>query len=131
QAVFELKGEISPSLDLQASMHRVQFSLINVFVPGLLAAGTIEAGARLQGSWASPTGQVTLNATGLAFADDAALGLPSLDIHATAQLAANTADIDAGLVAGTASRLSLTGRAPLAADGALDLKIGGHVDVGM
>ncbi|HEX9403828.1 MAG TPA: translocation/assembly module TamB domain-containing protein, partial [Steroidobacteraceae bacterium] len=69
--------------------------------------------------------------TGLAFADDAALGLPPLDIHATAQLAADTADIDAGLVAGTASRLSVAGRAPLAADGALDLKISGHVDVGM
>jgi translocation and assembly module TamB len=131
QAVFELKGEISPSLDVRASLHRVQPSLINVFVPGLLAAGTIEAGARLQGSLASPTGQVTLNASGLALADDAALGLPSLDIHATAQLAADTADIDAGLVAGTASRLSVTGRAPLAADGALDLKISGHVDVGM
>jgi translocation and assembly module TamB len=121
QAVFQLKGEIQPSLDVQASLHRVQPSLINVFVPGLLAAGTIEAGARLQGSSASPTGQVTLNATGLALADDAALGLPPLDIHATAQLAADTADIDAGLVAGTASRLSVTGRAPLAADGGLVL----------
>src|SRR5882672_11296824 len=131
QAVFELEGEISPSLDVQASLHRVQPSLINVFVPGLMAAGTIEAGARLQGSMASPTGQATLNATGFALADDAALGLPPLDIHATAQLAADTADIDAGLVAGTASRLSVAGRAPLAAGGALDLKISGHVDVGM
>jgi translocation and assembly module TamB len=131
QAVFEINGDISPSLDVRASLHRVEPALINVFAPGLLAAGTIEAGARLQGSIASPTGQVTLNATGLAFADDAALGLPPLDIHATAQLAADTADIDAGLVAGTASRLSITGRAPLAADGALGLKISGNLDIGM
>jgi translocation and assembly module TamB len=131
QAVFEINGDISPSLDVRASLHRVEPALINVFAPELLAAGTIEAGARLQGSIASPTGQVTLNATGLAFADDAALGLPPLDIHATAQLAADTADIDAGLVAGTASRLSITGRAPLAADGALGLKISGTLDIGM
>jgi translocation and assembly module TamB len=131
QAVFQLNGDISPSLDMRATLHRVEPALINVFAPGLLAAGTIEAGARLQGSIASPTGQVTLNATGLALADDAALGLPPLDIHATAQLEGDTADIDAGLVAGTASRLSVTGRTPLAADGALGLKISGNLDVGM
>jgi translocation and assembly module TamB len=131
QAVFQLDGGISPSLDVRASLRQVQPSLINVFAPGLLAAGKIEAGAWIHGSLSSPTGQVTLNATGLALADDAALGLPPLDLHATAQLEANTADIDAGLVAGTASRLSVTGRAPLAADGALDLKISGNLDVGM
>jgi translocation and assembly module TamB len=131
QAVFQLEGNISPSLDIRASLRGVQPALINVFAPGLLAAGTIEGSARLQGSLASPTGQVRLAATGLAAADSAALGLPSLDLHATAELAADTATIDAGLVAGTASRLSVTGRAPLAADGALDLKISGSLDVGM
>jgi translocation and assembly module TamB len=97
----------------------------------LLAAGTIEGEARLKGSLASPTGQVRLTATGLASADDAALGLPALDLHATAQLAADTADVDVGLVAGSASHLSVTGRAPLAAAGALDLKIRGSLDVAM
>ena len=115
QAVFQLEGNISPSLDVRASLRGVQPSLINVFAPALLAAGTIEGEARLKGSLASPTGQVRLTATGLASADNAALGLPALDVHATAQLAADTADIDVGLVAGSASRLSITGRAPLAA----------------
>jgi len=102
-----------------------------VFAPGLLASGTIEADAQLRGSLASPTGQVRLTATGLAPADNDTLGLPLLDLHASARLAADTADIDAGLMAGTASRLSVIGRAPLAADGALDLKIRGSLDVGM
>jgi translocation and assembly module TamB len=131
QAVFQFNGDISPSLDVRASLSKLQPSLINVFAPGLLASGTIEAGARLQGSLASPTGEVRLTATDMRMADDAALGLPSFDLHATAQLAADTADIDAGLVAGTASRLSVTGRAPLAGGGALDLKIGGSLDIGM
>jgi translocation and assembly module TamB len=131
KAVLQLEGSISPSLDVHASLHQVQPALINVFAPGLLAAGTIEADARLQGSLASPTGQVRLTATGLALADDDALGLPPLDLHATARLSGDTADIDAGLVAGTASRFNVTGRAPLDADGALDLKIGGSLDVGM
>jgi translocation and assembly module TamB len=131
QAVFQLEGQIAPSLDVRASLHGVQPALINAFAPGTLASGTIEADAELRGSLASPTGQVRITATGLASADNDTLGLPLLDVHATARLAADTADIDAGLVAGTASRLSITGRTPLAADGVLDLKISGGLDVGM
>jgi translocation and assembly module TamB len=131
QAVFQLDGEISPALNVHASLRQLQPSLVNVFAPGLLASGTIEASAQLQGSLASPTGQVRLTATGLAASDDAALGLPPLDVRATAQLMGDTADIDARLLAGSASRLSVTGRAPLSADGALDLKISGTLDIGM
>jgi translocation and assembly module TamB len=131
QAVLEVRGEAAPVLDLRATLHKVEAPLINVFAPRLLASGTVEGSAQLQGSFASPTGQVAIDATGIALSDDAAFGLPSLDLHATAKLSGDTADIDAHLVAGAESRLSVTGRAPLAADGALDLKIGGSLDVGM
>ena len=130
-AVFELKGEISPALDVHASLVQAQASLINALVPGLLEAGTIEAHAQLQGSLSAPTGEVQLSAKGLALADDAAFGLPPLDVTASARLQGDTADLDAHLVAGTASRLSIAGKAPLSADGALDLKINGKLDVGM
>ena len=131
QAVFQLEGEISPQLDVRASLRRVEPGLVNVFAPGLLAAGTIEAQAQLKGSFASPTGQVRLTATGLAAADDAALGLPPLDLRATAQLMGDSAEIDARLVAGTASKLELVGKAPLNADGEWNFKISGNLDVGM
>jgi len=131
RAVLELAGEISPALDMTATLRQVQPSLVNVFVPGLLAAGTIEAHAQLRGSLASPTGEVRLNASGLGLSDDAAFGLPPVDIQASARLMGDGADIDAHLIAGTQSRLSVEGRAPLAADGAVDLKIHGDLDVGM
>jgi translocation and assembly module TamB len=131
KAVLQLDGEVLPALDVRASLRQVQPSLINVFAPGLLASGTIEAQAQLQGRLASPTGQVELTATGVTLSDDAAFGLPSLDLHGTAQLTGDTATIDAQLVAGAASRLSVTGQAPLGAAGALDLKISGNLDVGM
>jgi translocation and assembly module TamB len=131
QAVLVLGGEISPALDVNASVRNVQASLVNVFAPGLLAAGLVEAHAHLQGSLASYTGQAELKATGLALSDDAAFGLPPVDIQATARLLGDAADVDARLVAGTQSRLSVVGRAPLAADGAVDLKISGDIDVGM
>jgi len=131
QAVFQLEGEISPALDVRASVRRVEPALINVFAPGLLATGTIGAEAQLKGSLASPKGQVRLTATGLSSADDAALGLPSLDLQATAKLTGDTAEIDARLMAGTASKFKVAGKAPLNADGELDLKISGNLDVGM
>jgi translocation and assembly module TamB len=131
QAVFQLDGELLPALDVRASLHQVQASLVNVLVPGLLASGTIEASAQLQGSFVAPTGQVELTAKGLALSDDAAFGLPSLDMNATAQLAGDTAIIDAKLVAGSESSLTAVGRVPLAAAGTLDFKIGGTLDVGM
>jgi translocation and assembly module TamB len=131
QAVFQLDGELVPALDVRASLHQVQGAFVNAFAPDLLASGTIEASAQLQGSFASPTGQVTLSAKGLSFADDAAFGLPALDLNATAQLAGDTANIDARLVAGSESSLSVVGRVPLAATGAWDFKIGGALDVGM
>jgi translocation and assembly module TamB len=131
QAVFQLEGELSPALDVRASLHQLKPSLVNAFAPGLLASGTIEASAQLQGSFAAPTGQARLSAKDVALSDDAAFGLPPVDLNASALLKGDTADIDARLTAGTASSLSVVGRAPLAAAGALDLKISGSLDVGM
>ncbi len=131
QHVLEINGRVSPVLDMQASLKQVKPDLINAFVPGLLASGTIQANAQLQGTTAAPTGKVHLEATGVRGADDAARGLPAVDMHADAQLMENTAQIDAKLTAGTASHLTLNGKAPLAADGALDLKLAGNLDLGL
>jgi translocation and assembly module TamB len=131
RAQFLLEGSVSPALDLRASLRDVDPSLINAFAPGLLAAGTIEASARLQGTVASPTGQVSVTAAGMRMANDAALGLPAVDLKATAELMGDSADIDARLSAGAASQLSVGGRVALAAGGAQDLKIKGNLEVGL
>jgi len=131
QAVLEIDGQVSPELNLRASLKQVKPDLVNAFVPGLLAAGTIQANAQLQGTTAAPTGKLHLEATGIRGANDAARGLPAIDMHADAQLMANTAQIDAKLTAGSASHLALSGKAPLAADGALDMKLAGNLDLGL
>ncbi|MGA3159473.1 MAG: translocation/assembly module TamB domain-containing protein, partial [Steroidobacteraceae bacterium] len=131
QALLLLKGELSPELDITASLRQIQSPLVNAFAPGLLASGTIEAQAHLQGSMAAPTGEVRLTATGLALSDNAAYGLPPLDARVTAQLRGTGASVDAQLVAGARSRLTVVGQAPLGAAGPLDLKIDGNLDVGM
>jgi translocation and assembly module TamB len=131
QAVLEVDGRVSPALDIRASLKQLKPELINAFVPRLLASGTIQADAQVQGSLAAPTGKVHLEALGMRAANDAARGLPLADLRADAQLMGKTANVDAKLSAGSASQLALTGRTPLAADGALDLKLAGSLDMGL
>jgi len=131
KAELDVQGQIFPTLALRASLRRVEPALVNVFIPSLLAAGAIDAHADLHGSVKAPVGEVTLNALGVQSADDAALGLPPANIHVTAGLRGHTADIDARLDAGPASQLSALGQAPLAADGEVDMKINGKVDLGL
>jgi translocation and assembly module TamB len=131
QAVFLLKGELSPALNVSASLGQVGPSLVNVYAPGLLSSGIIAAHAQLRGTVAAPTGELQFTATGLALSDEAALGLPPLDIRATARLMGDGARIDARLSAGTLSHLAIVGQMPLAAEGSLALKISGNLDVAM
>jgi translocation and assembly module TamB len=130
-AVFQLQGRIYPTLDLRASLHRLEAPLVDAFVPDLLSAGVIEARAELQGSAASPTGQIVVTASGIQFANDASLDLPGLDAKATAKLRGDTADIDARLSAGTASQLTVAGRMPLNIEGTRDLNVKGDLDLGL
>ncbi|HEY2779187.1 MAG TPA: translocation/assembly module TamB domain-containing protein [Steroidobacteraceae bacterium] len=130
KAELDVQGQISP-LAARLSVRQVQPSLVNVFIPNLLAAGVIDAHADLHGSLSAPVGEVAFNALGVQSADDAALGLPPANIRITAGLRGHTADIDARLDAGSASQLSALGQAPLAADGEVDMKINGKVDVGL
>jgi translocation and assembly module TamB len=131
QAVLEIDGRVSPTLDLRVSLRQVNPALVNAFVPGLLAEGTIAAEASLQGSVATPTGRVSVNAIGIRVANDASTGLPALAVHSAAQLKGDTATIDAQFSAGTAQLLTISGSVPLNLEGTLDLKMSGKVSLGL
>jgi translocation and assembly module TamB len=131
KAELELQGQLAPDLNLRASLRQVSPSLINAFFPDMLSGGAIEAHAEIHGSAAAPVGDVEMSATNILFADDAALGLPPANFHLDAQLQGNTANLDAKLDAGSASALKVSGRAPIALDGAVDLTISGKLDAGL
>ncbi|HEY0748547.1 MAG TPA: translocation/assembly module TamB domain-containing protein [Steroidobacteraceae bacterium] len=131
KAELDVQGQFAPSLSLRASLRQVQASLVNVFFPDLMAAGTIEAHADIAGTVSSPQGEVTLNASGIQMADDAALGLPPTNLRITAGLRGHTIDLDARLDAGAASQMTALGQVPIALDGAVNLKINGKADVGL
>jgi translocation and assembly module TamB len=131
KAELELQGQLAPDLNLRASVRQVSPSLVNAFFPDMLSGGAIEAHAEIHGSAAAPVGDVEMSATNILFADDAALGLPPANFHLDAQLHGNTANLDAKLDAGSASALKVSGRAPIAFDGAVDLTISGKLDAGL
>jgi translocation and assembly module TamB len=130
QAQIEVQGRAFPDTSLRVSVGNVSPALINVFVPNLLAAGRIDAQAELHDSLQMPTGQISVNASGVRFADDAALGLPAAGLTADAKLLGNSADLNARLDGG-AGQLKVSGRVPLAFDGALDLKIAGKLPISL
>ncbi len=131
KAELDLEGRVTPDLSLRASLSHVGPDLINAFVPNLLTGGSIDAHADLGGSTALPTGEIKLTASSIQMADDAALGVPAVNFQLTAGLRGATADIDARLDAGSESQLRAAGEAPIAMDGAVDMKISGKLDVGM
>jgi translocation and assembly module TamB len=131
EAVLEVDGRISPTLDLRASVKQVKPDLVNAFVPNLLASGTLQADANVKGSTSAPQGEIHAEAIGVRSKSDVARGLPAVDLHSSARLMGNAARVDAKLTAGKTSQLTLSGNAPLAPDGALDLKLAGMIDLSL
>jgi len=131
RAQLEVQGRAFPETSLRVALSNVEPKLVNAFIPNLLSEGRVDAHAELQGNLQSPSGQVSLKAAGVRFADDAALGLPAADLTADAQLLGSTADFNVHLVAGAGSQLNISGRAPMAQSGALDLKLAGSMPVSL
>ncbi len=65
EAVLEVSGRISPTLDLTAEARNLSPALATAFVPDLKAEGKLRADAKLAGTLERPTGTVRLEATGL------------------------------------------------------------------
>lgn len=131
KAVITVDGRVSPALDLRASVRQVDAGLVNAFVPGLLAEGSIDADARLQGDATAPVGVVTFKAGNLRLATAAARDLSALNVQATAHLTGTAAQLEGRLDAGDGSRLTLNGGLPLDANGPLSLRLAGKIDASL
>jgi translocation and assembly module TamB len=130
-AVLQVEGELSPELNMSASLTHVEPKLMNAFLSDVVSVGTIEGQAHLKGSLAAPTGLISVHARGVRFSTDEAVGLPAIDLNAGAELAADSALLDVRLNAGNTPLLTATGSVPYRAGGSYDLKIGGKLDVGL
>ncbi len=128
QAVLDVAGRLSPTLDLTASLRNVTADLARIADPTLRADGTLSADARLTGTPARPTGTIRVAARGVHLRTGPAAGLPPASLTADAQLAGSTARIDARLAAGR-NQLALTGTAPIDPAAAMDLRATGAIDL--
>lgn len=131
KAVVAVNGQLSPALDFRASIQHVDAALVDAFVPNLLAQGTFNADAQLRGSRSAPVGRVSFQMTGLKLANAAAKGLAAVNAHGSARFRGQTADVSAELDAGSASRLTMSGRAPLNGTGTVALRIAGKLDAAL
>lgn len=131
KAIVAVDGELSPALDFRASIHHVDSALVDAFVPNLLAQGTFDADARLRGSRSAPVGRASLELTGLKLANTATQGLPAVNIRGSARFRGRAARVFAELDAGHASRMTMSGRAPLSATGAVAIGVAGRIDAAL
>lgn len=127
-AVLELAGRFSPTLDANASLRNVRADLLRIVAPDLPADGMLEADARLRGTAAKPTGTVRVAATGLRVRRGGMAGLPPGSLTADARLEGATARVSARAVLGP-NRIGLDGTAPLDGAGPLDLRATGTLDL--
>lgn len=127
QAALSLKGQVSPTLDLTASLRDLPASLAALFAPQAKLAGTLSADAKLAGPPARPSGTIRLQAKGVRATAGVASTLRPADLTLDAKLAGPAATLDARLAAGP-DRLHLSGTAPLGA-GRLDLRAQGQLDL--
>jgi len=127
EAVLDVAGRLSPTLDLTATL-QAPADLARLASPEFAADGTIAMDARLTGTPAQPTGTVRVTASGVRLRSGPGRAVPPANLAATAQLAGGAARIDARLSAGPALQLTVTGQAPLGA-GTLDLRTAGSLDL--
>ncbi|MDD5123500.1 translocation/assembly module TamB domain-containing protein, partial [Methylovulum sp.] len=128
-AIVQADGQISPKLDITASLQKVSLALLKLLKPDLKASGTVSADAKLQGSIAQPIGTLAINGSDMRLLSGNGDALPAAQFDATAELDGSNAQIQAKLKAGENAELTLSGLAPLNADGLFDLKTTGTIEL--
>ncbi|MGH7056485.1 MAG: translocation/assembly module TamB domain-containing protein [Acetobacteraceae bacterium] len=130
-AELDINGRISPRLALDVAIRNVTPTLLARFEPGLAAKGRLDAGAHLAGTLARPEGTFHVHASNLGLASPSLAGLPPASVTLTASLGNRALKLRGEVSAGAGSRIAISGTAPLARDGKLDLAARGAIDLAL
>jgi translocation and assembly module TamB len=125
---LSLSGHSGSTLALKANAASLPLSAFDLFSPGLGLSGTADGEATIGGTPANPTGEWKLRLQRVVAPQMRNAGLPALDVAGSGRLAGGRTSIDATINAGTGNAVHVTGSAPLAPDGPLDVKIDGALD---
>ena len=128
---LSLSGHAGSTLDLRASATALPLAALDLVSPGLGASGTADGEATIRGTPADPSGDWRIRLRQVTLPQTRANALPPLDMTASGRLAGGRTSVEATANAGGANSLHVAGSAPLASDGALDLRIDGRIDAGL
>ena len=128
---IEVEGVLGRDLDARIRVRALPLAAAEIALPGLGLAGTLEGDATLSGSAAAPNGDYALTARQLVHPALRGAGLPPLDVAARGRLAGERITLDATVRGGRAIDLAVEGSAPLAGEGALDLRLRGQADAAL
>ena len=129
ETVLQVGGRLTPALQLHAKLQNFTPALLRVWLPDLLAEGRADADADLNGSLAQPLGQLHLQARGLRSSNGAARGLPSTDLDLTAQLGAQTVQLELQMHAGEGLQLQVKGQVPLNRNAEIAVQLNGSFNL--
>ncbi|WP_036285087.1 translocation/assembly module TamB domain-containing protein [Methylocystis sp. ATCC 49242] len=127
---LDVSGTVGDRLDLTARARAVPLSVASIVDPSLGLDGNLDAEARITGARAAPAGDWRVRVTKATAPQLRSNGLPALDVSASGRLANSRTTLAADITVGAASRLKVTGSAPLGA-GALDLTVKGALDAAL
>ena len=125
---FSLSGHAGSTLDLRASAVGLPLAALDLVSPGLGLSGVADGEATIGGTPNNPTGEWRVRLQRVILPQMRNAGLPALDVAGSGRLAGGRTSLDVTVNAGTGNQVRLTGSAPLAPDGALDVKIDGALD---
>ena len=130
-ATLTIAGQISPRLQAAVALRNATLALAKPFFPDLNGAGTLALDAKLSGTLAAPAGTIRATGRGLRIQNGAGGALPAADLDADVTLRGESAQLNARLASGGKLRLQVAGTAPLKADGPLDLRSTGNIDLAL
>jgi translocation and assembly module TamB len=124
-----VSGRAGSTLDLKVSAVALPLSAADLAKPGLGLSGTLDASAKIEGAPSALTGDWRVTVAGLAAPQTRNAGLPAISARASGALSGGRTSIDANVDLGKAGALRIAGSAPLSADGALDVRATGRIDL--
>jgi translocation and assembly module TamB len=125
---LSLSGHSGSTLALRASASAVPLTALDLVSPGLGISGVADGEATIGGTPGNPTGEWRVRLQRVVAPQMRNLGLHALDVAGSGRLAGGRTSLDATINAGTGNVVRVTGSAPLAPDGPLDVKVDGSLD---
>ena len=126
-----IEGRAGVNLDLKCIARAVPLSAAAILAPNLGLSGRLDGEATFAGPFAAPSGAYRFRIAKLAAPQAGSFGWPLADVHAAGRIEWPRTAFEATLAAGRASRLKISGSAPLSAEGALDLAVKGNLDASL